>query len=94
MSSETMKTLEEAIAAHYADRLSEVAHEIRPVVTTWVLAVEVQSIEDGDLMWTNHYTTAETATPNSRLGLAFWLSDTLREVRADTLLDDDKDGDR
>lgn len=77
MSEDTMAALDAAIRAHYADVLADTP-ETHPIVGAWVLAVEIETLEDGEQCFGNDYTTGERTTPNAATGLAQWLIDELR----------------
>lgn len=89
MSAETLAAIEAAVRAHIDDVLEGI--DTRPVVTGWVVALEVQTLEDGQVMWDNDYATGETTSPNTALGLSTWLADSLRGIQADW--DDEEDPD-
>ena len=82
MSAETLAALEQAVDAHYADVLSEIP-ETHPVVSGWVLAVEVEKLGDGQQILDNDYTSGERTTINAATGLAVWLTDELRGMHDD-----------
>jgi len=85
MSDATKAKLEEAIRDHYADESD------RPVVVVgWVLGVETQYVNDEGTMWANHYLSGTGSGGNQRVGLAYWLADT---VQNDAWSDDDDDDD-
>ena len=86
--SKTLKNLESAIREHVMFMFErEGTTDVLPLVTGWVVAFEVQSLEDGDVIWDNGYAVAETASHNTTVGLAVWLAD---EIRADANEDDDE----
>lgn len=90
MSRETIEAIDAAVRAHYADVLAKIDAEVNPVTTGWVLVAEIQTLEDGDILWDNDYTTGETTSPNTALGLGTWLADNLRGIQATSDVDDDE----
>lgn len=92
MSKETLEALDKAVREHYADVLSTIP-ETHPVVGAWVLAVEVQTLEDGELRWDNDYTTGEATSPNAAVGLAMYLGDELRTGALGMNYDDEEESD-
>lgn len=90
MSAETLQAIDDAVRAHLSSLLEGI--DTAPVVTGWVIAAEVQTLEDGEVMWDNDYATGETTSPNTALGLSTWLSDALRGIQADGPDEDPDDG--
>lgn len=90
MSAESIDAIDKAVRAHFAEILSEI--DTRPITTAWVIVAEVQTLEDGEIMWDNAMATGETTSPNTALGLSVWLGDELREIRG-TYDEEDEDGD-
>lgn len=91
MSKETLDAIDAAVRAHWAELLKTVDDEVKPVVTGWVVTAEIQTLENGDIMWDNDYCVSETTSPNAALGLGVWLSDSMRGIQADMEREDDDD---
>lgn len=87
MSRETLAAIEAALSAHIASLLEGI--DTRPVVSGWVVAVEVETLEDGVVCWDNDYSIGETTSRNKAVGLATWVADRLRGIQAEPDFDDD-----
>ena len=88
---DTLVAIDVAIKAHVKAMFErDDSIDVLPLVTGWVVAFEVQSLEDGMVVWDNGYAVAETTSRNSSVGLAVWMADELREIRADANEEDDE----
>ena len=88
---DTLVAIDAAIKAHVKAMFErDDSIDVLSLVTGWAVAFEVQSLEAGVVVWGNDYAVAETTSLNSSVGLAVWLADELREIRADANEEDDE----
>ena len=83
--SDTLRAIDAAVKAHVKRLFDEDGTpDVLPIVTAWVVTFEVQSIEDGELIWDNSYAASVTTSNNTAVGLSTWLNDELRQITGTT----------
>ncbi len=103
MSRESIQAIEDAVRAHlvemeaYERETSEGDTYHEHLLGDWVLAYSTSGIQpnaDGamDTCWSQAYSTPDTSSPMSSLGLATWLTQTLRNNLAPVYDDDGETG--
>jgi hypothetical protein len=91
-----MNELTERIATliaeyHRADTTEDIEAVQSAVVTNWVVAYEYSNVVGERLAYGNSYITADSASPNTAVGLLHWAEDQVQLVELPHSVGDDDD---